>query len=89
MFKFRPHRGSLSEAMGSVVELETIADLTAHIASELDMAATPELTVKPYGYDARIDWDSHIVSVEGYGVVGFTDAMPPQSTPTPHNSPRP
>ncbi len=29
--------------------------------------------VTAYGFDARINWDTHIVTVDGFGPVGFTD----------------
>jgi hypothetical protein len=31
-----------------------------------------QVKVVPYGYDARINWDTHIVVVDGQAV-GFTD----------------
>ena len=33
-----------------------------------------DFEVKPYIFDERINWDTHIVTLEGYGVLGFTDS---------------
>ena len=64
--------------MATVVEVADRAALVAYIAKALepfDRAITDEMvTVKQYCYDGRIGWDTHIVTVEGYGVFGFTDA---------------
>jgi hypothetical protein len=91
MFKFRPHRGSLEEAMQEVVELETAQDLIDHLESQYEHldASAPTINVEPYGYDNRIDWDTHIVSIAGFGVVGFTDRVPPETKPVASSSPRP
>jgi hypothetical protein len=33
-----------------------------------------DLKVAPYGgVDKRCGWDTYIVTIEGYGVMGFTD----------------
>ncbi|MDI9849919.1 hypothetical protein QM467_17900 [Rhodoblastus sp. 17X3] len=34
--------------------------------------------VSHYGFDDRIDWDDHIIVVDGHGVFGFTDAPCPR-----------
>jgi hypothetical protein len=31
------------------------------------------VSVKPYVFDKRINWDTHIVEIQGLGVYGFTD----------------
>jgi len=65
--KFREHRGTLDEAMKTVVELEpTVAALATHLG-----AKPKQLQVKKYVYDDRIGWDTHIVTVDGMAV-GFT-----------------
>jgi hypothetical protein len=76
--KFRPHRELLDEAMAEVVELEpTLACLRKRVADTHDWL--PEgwtLEIRPYGYDERVGWHTNIVSIRGYGVVGFTDELP-------------
>lgn len=76
-FIFRPHRGSLDEAMAECVILESKQALIDHIAAELEpwpyTLTTDDLTLKPYGYDERICWDTHIVTLKNYGVLGFTN----------------
>jgi hypothetical protein len=31
------------------------------------------IEVKPYVFDLRIGWDTYIVHIPGFGVIGFTD----------------
>ncbi len=77
--KFREHRGGLSASMQTVVEVADHAALLEHIAKLLQPYPTaPPVTadtvhIKPYCYDERIEWDNHIVTLDGYGVLGFTD----------------
>jgi hypothetical protein len=64
--------------MATVVEIDpTRAALTAAIANSLNgwpvEVLAKDVTVVPYCFDARVQWDTHIVSLNGYGVFGFTD----------------
>jgi hypothetical protein len=77
--KFREHRGGLSDSMATVIEIENRAGLVAHIAKVLEPfhfdkeRVDKGLRVEPYAHDARIGWNTHIVTLKGYGVLGFTD----------------
>lgn len=76
---FRPQRGSLAAAMAEVREIADRADLVAHLA-ETHSDQAVEITdatvrVEPYGFDKRIGWDTHLVTVEGWGPAGFTNAL--------------
>lgn len=81
--KFREHRGSLAESMETVVVLADHEALLDHIRKLAEPWPTfppvsPETVhIKPYGPDKRIDWDTHIVTLDGYGVLGFTDGPGP------------
>lgn len=77
MTKFRLHRGDLGESLATVVEIQTFSDLVAQVARHCSDfgwgGVTAEtVTVKPYGFDARINWDTHMVCLSG-NAVGFTD----------------
>lgn len=37
------------------------------------------IDVSPYVFDDRNGWDTYIVTVEGYGVLGYTDGPVPQT----------
>lgn len=66
--KYRPHRGSLDAAMAEMAEVEpTLNALAVHLK-----VPASSITVKPYGYDKRIEWDTHIVLVDS-SPWGFTD----------------
>lgn len=70
MAKFRFHRGGLAESMATSTEVDGIAAL----AEVLSGAGWPpgKIDIKPYGHDARVGWDTHIVTLDG-AAVGFTD----------------
>jgi hypothetical protein len=76
--KLREHRGSLEDSMATVIDIPaTKTALVKEIATKLSkfyVDVVPEdVAVEPYAFDARIGWDSHIVTVKGNGVYGFTD----------------
>jgi len=70
-FLYRDHRGSLEASMETVQEMESFADLKNHIEK---IYGSGEITIKLYCYDSRIDWDSHIVCING-NAVGFTNGQ--------------
>lgn len=86
MAKFRYHRGGLRESMETVIEVFSKQDIVNKLNSDrycLCNDFLPEnITIKPYGYDERIDWSTHIVIINDgtgsdqqgiRGLVGFTD----------------
>lgn len=70
--KFRPQRGGLAEAMKEVVEVSGMDGLKAHLRSIGYLSEGGVVRVEPYTYDARIGWDTHLVTIDG-NAVGFTD----------------
>ena len=77
--KYREHRGSLASSMETVKYVSDKESLIALIIEQLSPYAhgldINENTVRcdPFGFDGRINWNSHIISLDGYGVLGFTD----------------
>lgn len=73
--KYRQHKGSLEESIATTCEIDATKHAIASLASnEIGRNVDPaSISVTHYGYDSRISWDSYIVEVEGYGVLGFTD----------------
>lgn len=83
--KARPARGlgtTLDEAMQHVVEIPNRSALIAYLQREYDFWKPTEanVTVKPYGYDKRIDWDTHLVCIDGKAAL-FTDGPCPPDQP--------
>jgi hypothetical protein len=82
MTKFRPQRGGLAESMAETIEFASLDALRSYLQETLPVWVEA-VEVKPYGFDARIGWDTYIVTVNGMAV-GFTDGpfpdAPPQST---------
>lgn len=74
--KFREHRGSLKESMSTVVTLTDRKQLAQYVGSLIwNTSLEPwDLTITFQGEDRRIGWQSHMVSVARYGVVGYTDS---------------
>ncbi len=74
---FRPHKGSLKESIALAVPVKDIDDLITMIAKDLapyDHGVTINRdTVKIiyYTVDTRIDWNTYIVTLEDYGVMGY------------------
>jgi hypothetical protein len=64
---FRPAYGSLVDAMDEKVTVYSRGDLARILG-----VSTASIGMRPYGYDARIDWDTYIVTVNGEGM-GFTN----------------
>ena len=69
MFLYREHRGSLSESMKTVKEMKAFTDLKLLIESS---HGEGEITIEPYCCDSRINWNTHIVCLNG-AAVGFTN----------------
>lgn len=83
--KFREHRGSLDDAMATLVEMDPDREsLMAHLSKIYGpkwLALMPDVSLIKvehyYGPDPRIGWkDTWIVSLPGFGVLGFTDELP-------------
>lgn len=79
-FIYREHRGSLNESMRESKHFLTKKELVESVQNSLDQFFGPlnridcsVIEIKPYAYDSRIDWHCHIVTLEGYGVLGFTN----------------
>jgi hypothetical protein len=75
--KFREHRGSLADSMCTVVDVADRAALIALIRERLDAFhfTFPDdaLKIAPYAADSRNGRDTHIVTIDKYGVAGFTN----------------
>jgi hypothetical protein len=65
--KFRPQRGGLEESMRETIEVADMKSLATHLGVDVE-----RIVVRHYGFDSRIGWDTHIVTIDGEGV-GFTD----------------
>lgn len=77
--RFREHRGGLRESIATTIEIEpTIDALLIVVRNALEPYGAhineKQIHVSPYGFDGRIGWDTHIVTVDGYGLFGFSDA---------------
>ncbi len=81
--RYRPHKGSLADSLAEVVEVDGRAGLIEYLLDELapypgwsGAAFMPDtVRISPYyGDDDRIGWkDVHIVTIDGYGVMGFCE----------------
>ena len=75
--KYRDHRGSLSDSMETEQTFETADALFAYLRTEVVKlgfgAEEGEFTCASHGLDNRIDWDCHLISLTGFGPLGFTD----------------
>ncbi len=78
---FRFHRGTLEESMKTVIEIPNQEFLKQHIIKIVDCIPR-QLIVRPYEYDERIGWDTHIVLMAiDWGIavfpIGYFNYNPP------------
>lgn len=67
---FREHRGSLAASIETSILIQDIYDLRCLFKIPDDK----KINVEFYAEDLRIGWlNTHIVTAEGLGVLGFTD----------------
>ncbi|MDB5037537.1 MAG: hypothetical protein JWQ35_1065 [Bacteriovoracaceae bacterium] len=85
----RQHRGSLNQSMKTVVEIEpTIEALSKWISESMGEHIDPaKIHVEPYGFgsdepafDTRIGWTTFTVSIDGFGLFGFSNGPIPPPT---------
>lgn len=74
----REHRAGLDESMATVQTVRDREHLVKIIGESFAnfsrIKITPEkVTVEPYGYDRRINWDTHLIYIKGYGVWGMAN----------------
>ena len=79
MTLYRPHRGSLDAAMAEIATVDGLPSLVQHMRDtcpsfypEDERPTLDNVKIEPYGFDARIGWDTHIVTVKG-NAWGFTN----------------
>jgi hypothetical protein len=72
---FRPYRSTLAETIADGFEVTSIADLVEKLNAKDGLRKfTPnEIKIEWYAVDRRINEDCWIVTVPGYGVLGFTN----------------
>lgn len=78
MTRARRHRALLVESLATAETVNSMAELVALVKKDLypwGVDVEPaQVHVEPYGgVDERCGWDTHIVTVDGYGVWGFAD----------------
>lgn len=75
--KVREHRGLLTESMATLREVKNRQELLDIVRKQLapfGVEVEPkQLHVEPYMYDDRIGWETHIITIDGYGVWGMAD----------------
>ncbi len=74
--KFRPHRCSIEDSMKEVREVSSFDDIIKILEEDElpnENIKIEKIQVIPYCFDQRINWDTFIVFIYGYGVIGFTN----------------
>jgi hypothetical protein len=74
--KLRQHRGGLDESLATTIEIEPTRNaLLQAIKQEMGFSNVydKDISITYYGYDARIEWETYIVEIDGFGVYGFTN----------------
>lgn len=80
--RMREHRLTMKDSLSTAMEVDNREHLVRLIFDRFGkrgIAISDEMIhVSHYGFDDRIDWDDHIIVVDGQGVFGFTDAPCPR-----------
>lgn len=80
--KFRPTRGSLSEAMTELFEFRTKEELITHLNDVKTLLNTPieekDITFSPYASDNRMkDWRyTYLVLYQNHTPIGYVNNIP-------------
>ena len=73
----RNRRPIVYDSMDTMMPCASFAELVGRISKELNGWCEPvsgeNVHIKYVGYDERIEENTHIVTVDGYGVWGYTD----------------
>jgi hypothetical protein len=85
--KFVEYRGKPEEIAGTLIELADRAALLGHckkllaVWPTMDFVREEHFKIRPYGQEwtdpdlgAARPWITHIVTIDGYGVMDFTDS---------------
>ena len=83
-FFYRDNTGHLGESLADVRIFKSKAELVQSLAksfNESESELIPEINertvhIKFYTYDNRIGWPTHKVTIDNYGLVGFTNKLP-------------
>ena len=75
--QFRFHRGAFEDSMNTVLEFKSYCDLLKimnNYSHDIYGQAEniTELTISPYVYDSRNEWDTHLVLFKET-ILGFVD----------------
>ncbi len=68
-FLYRDHKGTLADSMDTVQEMADFAELASYVEKR---SGAGVITVEPYSYDKRIEWDVYLVCNDGQAV-GYTN----------------
>jgi hypothetical protein len=81
---YRPHwlGGELNESLEKAITIKSRAELISIIREQLFHwyveFTDDQFHVEQYDYDERIGWDTYIVTLDGYGVLGYTNGPLPE-----------
>jgi hypothetical protein len=59
--KYRDHRSTLSESMGTIQEFNSIDELRNYLTKVFNWGIIDQIKIKHYCYDRRINWDTYLV----------------------------
>lgn len=83
MTKFREQRSGFKESMSTVRPCRNMAELKQLCVKLAAPAALENLRLRFYKYDARNNWNTYIVTIKNFGVLGFTDGAPEEEEKKP------
>lgn len=80
--RMREHRLTMKDSLSTAMEVDNREHLVRLIFDRFGkrgiVVSDEMIHVSHYGFDDRIDWDDHIIVVDGQGVFGYIDAPCPR-----------
>ena len=71
---------TLDESMETMREIHSRAELTDLLRLRFDFwqPTDENVTIKPYGFDDRIQWDTHLICIDGKAALFSDGPLPPE-----------
>lgn len=74
---FRYHRGGLAESLETTINIKDKQELYKILQDELKrwnfFFNIEDIECIDYGYDNRCNWQTYLISIKNFGVVGMTN----------------
>ena len=75
--RFREHRGNLYDSLKTTIEIKDKQELYEILREDLNHFyfdfSIDDMQCIPQGFDRRCGWDTYLITIKNFGVIGMTD----------------